>query len=442
MNDERPIEKLLRRYAKKRRDEAGASELHPATRRVLQGEVARQYPRAAGRSSAVILKTWWPLLARSMAVLALVGVMVWVFVGEKPFSRDQASSVAESATVSQLAKNEPAPMEEKLAVNDEAKRVSKDAPAETPPPAQAVSEDRTLLTVAPARTEAESLSGNKLKFEAGRAGTLQDSTSLAATAPAPAAPRSLPASESVRRERFAGAAPENRGAQSYADSSRAATASPAVLPEAKTKAGADVAKADARAARDYYAESQQIARGGGLEGGRAPDFAQTFVNSAATQTRAQKAFSPDSSEPLLSNFKVEQTGDRLVVIDNDGSIYRGAVVASEVDAVAAPTGAMVKKLPVQKVASDLEAAQDKSLRYFYRVIGTNRTSQQPVSFSWNFVSVTNSVVVPQTATVTGAFERAKQAGPAVQNVAPSNANISGRVDFQGREMLIQAVPAK
>ena len=38
---ERPIEKLLRDAAQKRRDEAGAPlELHSATRRLLQGEVA------------------------------------------------------------------------------------------------------------------------------------------------------------------------------------------------------------------------------------------------------------------------------------------------------------------------------------------------------------------------------------------------------------------
>ena len=48
MNDERPIEKLLRRAAQKRSDEAGAPpELHPANRRLLQAEVARQFPPTA-----------------------------------------------------------------------------------------------------------------------------------------------------------------------------------------------------------------------------------------------------------------------------------------------------------------------------------------------------------------------------------------------------------
>ena len=47
MEPERQIEKLLRASAKKRRDEAGApKELHPATRRLLQAEVARRSRKA------------------------------------------------------------------------------------------------------------------------------------------------------------------------------------------------------------------------------------------------------------------------------------------------------------------------------------------------------------------------------------------------------------
>ena len=48
---ERDIEKTLRAYAKKRREEAGApAEMHPATRRLLQGEVARLRGKAQDKS--------------------------------------------------------------------------------------------------------------------------------------------------------------------------------------------------------------------------------------------------------------------------------------------------------------------------------------------------------------------------------------------------------
>jgi hypothetical protein len=47
---ERPIEKLLRAAAQKRRDEAGGRfELHPANRRLLQGEVTRTFPKTRAR---------------------------------------------------------------------------------------------------------------------------------------------------------------------------------------------------------------------------------------------------------------------------------------------------------------------------------------------------------------------------------------------------------
>src|SRR6266404_235800 len=69
MEPERPIENLLRAWAKKRRDDAGAPlEMHPATRRLLQGEVARRFakeprqPRSfsqalAGVLAAIVLPT-------------------------------------------------------------------------------------------------------------------------------------------------------------------------------------------------------------------------------------------------------------------------------------------------------------------------------------------------------------------------------------------------
>src|ERR1039458_6049674 len=74
---ERPIEKLLRAAAKKRRDEAGAPlELQPATRRLLQGEVARTFtkPKRETRSFAEALGQLWPRLAWGVALFAVLVV--------------------------------------------------------------------------------------------------------------------------------------------------------------------------------------------------------------------------------------------------------------------------------------------------------------------------------------------------------------------------------
>src|ERR1039458_245770 len=72
---EHPVEKLLRAAAKKRRHEAGAPlELHPATRRLLQGEVARTFakPTRESRSFIETLGQLWPRIAGGIAIFALL----------------------------------------------------------------------------------------------------------------------------------------------------------------------------------------------------------------------------------------------------------------------------------------------------------------------------------------------------------------------------------
>ena len=88
---ERPIEKLLRDAARKRRDMAGAPfELHPATRRLLQGEVTRRFAKRQGeaRSFSTIVAQLWPRFAWGLGILAVLGVAVWVLlpgtIGDKP----------------------------------------------------------------------------------------------------------------------------------------------------------------------------------------------------------------------------------------------------------------------------------------------------------------------------------------------------------------------
>jgi hypothetical protein len=74
-------EELLKAYAKKRREVAGAPlELHPATRRLLQTEVARRYPKS-GRES----RTWlsalaqlWPRIGFALSILLALGFVIWM----------------------------------------------------------------------------------------------------------------------------------------------------------------------------------------------------------------------------------------------------------------------------------------------------------------------------------------------------------------------------
>src|ERR1035441_8815835 len=81
MEPERKIEKLLRAYAKKRRADAGdAFKLHPATRRLLQGEVARRAPKPDDEDDSVSL---WDLFRERWAVL--LGFALIMFFGAALF---------------------------------------------------------------------------------------------------------------------------------------------------------------------------------------------------------------------------------------------------------------------------------------------------------------------------------------------------------------------
>ena len=81
MPDERDIEKTLQAYAKHRRDQGGTPpELHPATRKLLQDEVARQYGGAKSESRFWAWALWGTpsrmAASLSLVVLAVAGLLV------------------------------------------------------------------------------------------------------------------------------------------------------------------------------------------------------------------------------------------------------------------------------------------------------------------------------------------------------------------------------
>ncbi len=74
------MEELLKTYAKKRQDEAGAPfELHPATRKLLQSEVARLRPPATVPASWLgLMIRFWPRLGFAASILAVFLGVVWM----------------------------------------------------------------------------------------------------------------------------------------------------------------------------------------------------------------------------------------------------------------------------------------------------------------------------------------------------------------------------
>src|SRR6266550_8566878 len=101
MEPERPIEKLLRAWAKKRRQDAGPPlDPHPATRRMLQGEVARKFCKAERKSGSFseTLAALWPRFVWGLGVFAVLAAAAWLML----------PSFNKTNTRGTLAKNEPA----------------------------------------------------------------------------------------------------------------------------------------------------------------------------------------------------------------------------------------------------------------------------------------------------------------------------------------------
>lgn len=514
MNDERPIEKLLRRAAQKRNDEAGAPpELHPANRRMLQAEVARQFPpaKAPPREAAppfwVVLTRRW---AYALALIPVIGLLALVvlpslsksksksqmelakntpleFATAPAVSADESLAPQPTAASARLAGSAETVNTVTLGASGGGNRASanySDLPAITAPPPAALplaradrdtSAGRELVGAATLTTD--SLGVNRENERA--AYQLESRTE---TAPKRAQPESfsratVPASvataaKPVRNGAVGGmsgapgagaavtAAPRpEKGAKLGERTVAHDSVAPAkefdapVALGAKDSAGAVVATEVAQDA--YFADKGWIARGGGADRQRTLLNSQAFSNlgTASAEAKRKDTRANALTPPVLVNFKVEQAGRDLRVVDGDGSVYRG-VVDEENTLYQQMSERQQQKLMIAnesrfkfqtpKLADDLTAKkqQEADVYYFYRVEGTNRTLNQNVVFTWNFVD-TNALAsgnlnYQNTAQKLDAAKLSEQFPAALQN-----SYINGRAQFgEGREIEVNAVPVK
>jgi hypothetical protein len=197
--------------------------------------------------------------------------------------------------------------------------------------------------------------------------------------------------------------------------------------------------------------SATLARSDSLERDQAQTYSQSFANLVPEplKQKAAKVISPTTISPVLANFRVEQTGRQLRVVDGDGSTYLGETDASPM--VWAGSGGSKKDQAVQLFQSDgklnqLPAAatavpQQQRQNNIYRVAGTNRTLNQTVVFTWNFVAMTNASVVAQSGKTDGDLNKDAKNLPTQFPAQLQNAFINGRAQLgTGKEIEINAVP--
>jgi hypothetical protein len=485
---ERPIEKLLCAAAQKRRDEAGASlDLHPATRRLLQGEVARQFakPEREARSFPQLLARLWPRFAWGVAIFAVLVVAARLLVPMP--GRDKSEAL--------LAKNEPIPQAAT------AKALSHHAATATVPAAPApvteanpsaatftdtarptpsiaarqsrVEEQQLLKDLVPPQTDRDAAK----KLESAAAPRLADREKAAeakiaasggtrAPLPAgtvngsyerqlglagkPAPPGGVPAAPASPSPIATTPAPVS---EMSADESAKRTSEKADQPAFAYKSPPTVASASNpkyyRAATDSFAESAAEAR----KEARSVSVAQRFIQVApGSKARNRLADKVSPAQPVLTSFQVEQSGSELRIVDGDGSVYSGFVqiadgalgsVNGEKPAAALALKARAAK-PAPQAAMAAGSSAQAGQNYYFRVTGTNRTLHKKVVFTGNLVAVANVTLFTQTTNALsyGNAVGGSQPAPAVQSPQPLlNARISGKAVIGDRkEIEINAVP--
>lgn len=440
---ERDIEKQLRAYAKERREQAGTPlELHPATRKLLQGEAARLKAKGAGTSTFWSrLPVFWPRLPFGASIAAALMLACWLML---PVS------------------SRPKP-ESKLVENLERSRE-----AEINQPAPAAPPRLLAETPAPVKSEVDSLKApaittNYLAYDDGRRGIgglaggelasskdivdkkskvelqLQDGFASGKAALGPAQNslarddlaknlRQKEVSQTAAVPTAAAPALEDRagGVPNLAVSEprpAASVTTESVNEEFRRRYGRFLANGAASTglsnnniAQEEKLALQQSTGRFSLASPAVPGQQNDYyygINPGAggvTQLFRAKVDSLDAGarryaaspgpNPVLNSFRVEQNGNEVRVIDGDDSVYTGQLQPAAVPAASpaldeAAARAVEKQTPLgvnagfKTVARAADAETKPAQDYLFRVTGTNRSVNQSVVFTGRFLAGTN-----------------------------------------------------
>lgn len=165
--------------------------------------------------------------------------------------------------------------------------------------------------------------------------------------------------------------------------------------------------------------------------------------------RFRNAAAPAVSNQVLADFRVEQTGNQLRVIDNDSSIYTGDIetAAFGVSSPAAneQKGAELLKsgtLPTRNIATAPASNAQAAQNFSFRVAGTNRTLNQQVVFTGNVASLANAPVAFQQLAASQASSNYSSNSQQQSLPLLQNSFINGRAQVgAGQPIEINAVPA-
>jgi hypothetical protein len=481
---ERPIEKALRACAQRRRTDAGAPmELHPATRRLLQGEVARQFARERRKAPAWSerLARLWPRFAWGLVVLVgLVSALsVIIPARNKAKERFTLAKNAEGLNTPANALGQPPQV---AAGAQPAVEGAKLSPEPSPEPPGAIATraptspgEKSAFTASTTPAPTLLADGRRMKEAMPRKAPVGEIASTPAT----------PSDNDVALPHRYGLA---RAESSLAD--RSASAAQPLVPDELLKqsnepaAGGQLAYKSVPAPAAAAAPALDAPTKDAFSGALAYDLRKGKASDAPVIQRFYRLGLPSDTttgfdkaltmKGVLASFRVEQSGREVRIVDSDGSVYAGSFQLAQ--AMSQPEQAEAKKTPVARTlgAADGKLEQNKlqvpearsesvrrqaqapgtagaaleqdreALKNFsFRVFGTNRSLRQPVVFSGSFLGDTNLVFFSQSinrlgTAVGGTALQPKPAEPAPQ--PQLNLRISGSVKIgDGKEFEINAL---
>ncbi len=192
-----------------------------------------------------------------------------------------------------------------------------------------------------------------------------------------------------------------------------------------------------------------------LKEGRSPSAVQRFVQVApGAATKALAEDKAKAAHSVLASFEVEQADHELRITDGDGSVYAGYVQPADAGQRArlakaeAPAAAQASRATGGALQTSAPASLglDQSVRhnYFFRVTGTNRTLHKQVVFTGNLIATADSIRLSPADTnlAFGTPLGDVQAGFSRQNLLPLlNSRIAGKVVVgSGKAIEINALP--
>jgi hypothetical protein len=156
-----------------------------------------------------------------------------------------------------------------------------------------------------------------------------------------------------------------------------------------------LAPAASKTKKQYYPETNPAQKQN--------ENARSRFSNVDVRNQYRRNFNSPAALPVLNSFEMEQLGSQVRIVDADGSVYQGPITPVELQKGLAGSRQAVNTPPPLKetqaarkvTAVDAESAQSldsdaPTAFYNFRAVGTNRTMNQRVVFSGNYIGAANA----------------------------------------------------